>query len=107
MSCLAQYSALDNPLDINSWHNVRQNASRSTLLMNFGTRRLRIAISSCDQRQLACSNFIAVNSCSLIDAYDNPNWHARKLKREVESLPEAHIKIKEFVELTMRPNFEY
>ena len=37
---------------------------------------------------------------------ENPSWHARKLKREVESLPEAHIKIKEFVELNMRPNLE-
>lgn len=37
---------------------------------------------------------------------ENPSWHAGKLKREVEGLPEAHIRIKEFVELRMRMNFE-
>ncbi len=34
---------------------------------------------------------------------DNPGWHAKKLQDKVERLPEAHIKIREFVELHMRP----
>lgn len=37
---------------------------------------------------------------------ENPEWHARKLKREVESLPEAHIQIKEFVRLNTRPSID-
>ncbi len=69
MSCLAQYSALDKPLEISSWHKPRQNDSRSILLMNFGTRRLRIADSNCVQRESACNNFNSLSSCSLIDAY--------------------------------------
>jgi hypothetical protein len=34
---------------------------------------------------------------------ENPGWHARKIQDKVERLPEAHIKIREFVELNMRP----
>ena len=34
---------------------------------------------------------------------ENPSWHAKKIQDKVEKLPEAHIKIREFVELNMRP----
>lgn len=34
---------------------------------------------------------------------DNPDWHEDKAKGVARKLPEAHIKIQEFVELNMRP----
>ena len=34
---------------------------------------------------------------------DNPGWHENKVQDKAEKLPEAHIKIREFVELNMRP----
>jgi hypothetical protein len=34
---------------------------------------------------------------------DNPGWHENKVQDKVVKLPEAHIKISEFVELNMRP----
>ena len=37
---------------------------------------------------------------------ENPDWHSQKLKRVVDSLPEAHINLKEFVELKMRHNID-
>jgi hypothetical protein len=68
---LSQYAVLDNPLDIKSWHTWCQNSSRSVLLSNFGTRRLFITVSNCEQRQLACSNFKQLSRCGLIDVYAN------------------------------------
>ncbi len=37
----------------------------------------------------------------------NPGWHENKVKEVVKKLPDAHIKIKEFVGLTMRPENVY
>jgi len=33
----------------------------------------------------------------------HPDWHENKVQDKAEKLPEAHIKIREFVELSMRP----
>lgn len=35
---------------------------------------------------------------------EHPDWHENKIQDKVEKLPEAHISIKEFIELNIRIN---